>query len=269
MSYSVSVLKNDSPIKLDFEHPLSVDELNLLNNFSDYLPYHLKYTSWSDNNLTSYFLDTPNNQYKGYLKNTELFQQDFISLKYNGFSVSGITEQPLFKSIQKFLTHIFPDLNIHQYFVLSLISQSFIDCPFSFTEKTINFSPTEDFVKNFGIQSIIFLQQLFSNDTCDFFNSFFKTNIKNNSLSGHITISYESENQMNVLSLIVDKNSLQLSNFNSNINAFDLQQTYDFQKVKDENFLGISSSFKKIIQFVELDDKLSLLPSKPKSKSKI
>lgn len=81
-----------------------------------------------------------------------------------------------------------------------------------------------------------------------------------------MTVSYESENQMNVLSLSLSENSLQINDFNSNINQFNIQNTYDLQKIKEETFLGIPSSFIKVIQFLELDDKLQSSPSKSKHK---
>lgn len=266
MSYSINVIQTENPLFLQFSLPISNEEINFINGISENLPYHIKHTSWNNNENTFYFSNIPNNQYSGYFKNYELFYQDYLSLKQNGVSFSGITEHSNFKRMLPFLKNILPDLEIHQYFVLSLMSQNFNDCSFSIRNNNIHFSPSEHFIKDFGFQQIVFIQQLFSSDTCDFFNSFFKSSIQKNMISGNMTVSYEAENQINVLSLSLYENSLQINNFNSNINQFNIQNIYDLQKIKEETFLGIPSAFIKIIQYLDLDDKLKSSPSKSKHK---
>ena len=95
---------------------------------------------------------------------------------------------------------------------------------------------------------------------------FRSTSIHKNILEGNFSLSYQAENQINVLSLTLSENSLQVNNFNSNLNQFTIQNTYHLDKIKEENFLGIPSSFIKIIQFVNLENKLSSSPTKSKLK---
>jgi hypothetical protein len=273
MSYSINVIKTENPLFLQFNLPISIEETNLINIISKNLPYHIKHTSWNNSKNTFYFLDIPNNKYSDYFKNYELFYRDYLSLKKNNVSFSGITEHSNFKRMIPFFKDIFPNLEIHHYFVLSLISQNFIDCSFSINNNNVYFLPSEGFIKDFGFQQIIFIQQLFFSDTCDFFNSFFKTSIQKNIVSGNMTINYESENQFNILYLSLSDKNLEIKNFNSNINQFNIQKIYKLNEIKEKTFLGIPSSFIKVIQFLELNDKLNNnLQSplyKPKHKNKI